>query len=97
MPLFIEHTVGKSHPSTFDIMVQPISKNFKKNVNVLRYTDVTRRGDQVFTPFYMKLAKLKKSPRQYKKGVEFTTGMTDHDVKSKLEEEFPILRNQRYA
>jgi len=78
-------------------MAQPISRNFKKNVNVLRYKDVKRIGDQVFLPNYMKLAELKKSPNQFKRGVEFTApGMTDHDVKRKLEEEFPILRNQRY-
>lgn len=98
--MFVDVNIGNSHPSTFDIMAQRTSDtiiNFKKNVNVLGYKDVIRRGNQVLTPTYMKLSELKKLSRQYQKDVEFTTGMKEHDVKSKLEEKFPILRNQRYA
>lgn len=81
-------------------MTQPKSGTvtiFKKNVNVLRYNDVIRRGDQVFTPASWKLSEFKKSESLFQRGVEFTIEMTVHDVKNKLEEKFPDLKNHRYA
>lgn len=76
-------------------MVEATPKKFNKNVNVLKYKDVTRIRDEVYIPNYMTMGKLKKSEGQYKKDVEFTTGMDGHAVKSKLEETLPILKNQR--
>ena len=97
MPLFMT-AVGNSQPST---MAQPKSRTavtiFKKNVNVLRYNDVTRSESQVFAPIPLKLAEFKKSESQYQRDVEFTIYMTDYDVKRRLEEKFPDLKNQRYA
>ena len=66
-----------------------------KNVVVLKSSDVRKIGDKVLMPFTTQMSTIKKSliPRFQK--VEISSAMTKMEVKAKLEEVFPYLRQQR--
>ena len=66
-----------------------------KNVVVLKSSEVRKIGDKVLMPFTTQMSTIKKSliPRFQK--VEISSAMTKMEVKAKLEEVFPYLRQQR--
>ena len=66
----------------------------KRNVLFFKPEDVTRRNGEVFTPNNMGMSKLRKS-EQFKKEVVFNGGMSESDVRIRLEEVFPVLINKR--
>ena len=66
-----------------------------RSVVVLKTSDVTIRGNEVFMPILIELSQIKKPEREQFKKVEITKEMTERDVTEKLLETFPYLRNQR--
>ncbi|KAJ7383816.1 hypothetical protein OS493_025688 [Desmophyllum pertusum] len=68
-----------------------------KSVVVLRSSDVTRRNVYVFMPNTIEMAQLKKPGKgQFKTNVEISSNMTEMDIKMKLVEIFPILKQKRF-
>ncbi|PFX19179.1 putative ubiquitin thioesterase [Stylophora pistillata] len=66
---------------------------YKKNVVVLLESDVRCVNDQVLMPNTMEMAWIHKHDKgQYKSNIEFTTEMTEMQVKERLLHDFPILR-----
>lgn len=74
-------------------MEQP-NCTYSKNVLLFKYEDLRRESSEVYTPILIRMSELRKS-EQFKRAVEFNEGMSETDVKNKLEEVFPILRNKR--
>ena len=69
---------------------------FTTNVLLLKDEDVKRNShDEVFTPNYMGLNKLRKTD-QFRRDVIFHKNMSDIAVGNRLKEVFPILRNKRW-
>lgn len=66
-----------------------------RSVVVLKTSDVTMRGNDVFMPITIEMSQIKKPERGQFKKVEITKEMTERDVTEKLLEAFPYLRNQR--
>ena len=67
-----------------------------KNVVVLKRSDVITRNEMVFMPNTIEMAQLKKPEKgQFKTNVQFSSKMSDKDVKRVLEEIFPFLGNKR--
>ena len=66
-----------------------------RSVVVLRTSDVTIRGNEVFVPILIEMSQIKKPEREQFKKVEITKEMSEGDVTEKLLETFPYLRNQR--
>ena len=66
-----------------------------RSVVVLKTSDVTIRGNEVFMPILIEMSQIKKPEREQFKKVEITKEMTERDVTEKLLETFPYLRNQR--
>ena len=66
-----------------------------RSVVVLKTSDVTIRGNDVFMPILIEMSQIKKPEREQFKKVEITKEMTERDVTGKLLETFPYLRNQR--
>ena len=69
----------------------------KKNVVILKSSQVFKKNDEVFMPTTIDMANvIKKSPQQCQE-VCFTKSMTSEDLQKKLMETFPILAAaQRY-
>ena len=65
------------------------------SVVVLKTSDVTMRGNDVFMPITIEMSQIKKPERGQFKKIEITKEMTEEDVTEKLLETFPYLRNQR--
>ena len=66
-----------------------------RSVVVLKTSDCTIRGNDVFMPITIVMSQIKKPEREQFKKVEITKEMTERDVTEKLLETFPYLRNQR--
>ena len=66
-----------------------------RSVVVLKKSDCTIRGNDVFMPITIVMSQIKKPEREQFKKVEITKEMTERDVEEKLLEKFPYLRNQR--
>lgn len=66
-----------------------------RSVVVLKTSDCTIRGNDVFMPITIVMSQIKKPEREQFKKVEITKEMTERDVEEKLLEKFPYLRNQR--
>ena len=66
-----------------------------RSVVVLKTSDCTIRGNDVFMPITIVMSQIKKPEREQFKKVEITKEMTERDVREKLLETFPYLRNQR--
>ena len=66
-----------------------------RSVVVLKTSDVTIRGNEVFMPILIEMSQIKKPEREQFKKVEITKEMTERDIREKLLEKFPYLRNQR--
>ena len=66
-----------------------------RSVVVLKTSDVKIRGNDVFMPITIEMSQIKKPERGQFKKVEITKEMTERDVREKLLETFPYLRNQR--
>ena len=66
-----------------------------RSVVVLKTSDCTIRGNDVFMPITIVMSQIKKPERGQFKKVEITKEMTERDVEEKLLEKFPYLRNQR--
>ena len=67
-----------------------------KSVVVLKPCDVVERDGTVFMPNVIEMAQLKKSGKgQFKTNVQFSSKMTESDIKRVLVEEFPFLKCQR--
>lgn len=66
-----------------------------RSVVVLKTSDVTIRGNEVFMPILIEMSQIKKPEREQFKKVEITKEMAERDVTEKLLETFPYLRNQR--
>lgn len=65
---------------------------YKKNVVVLLESDVRCVNDQVLMPNTIEMARIHKHDKgQYKSNIEFTTEMTEMQVKEWLLHHFPIL------
>ena len=78
--------------------IQPSDTHANSNdrsVVVLKTSDVTIRGNEVFMPILIEMSQIKKPEREQFKKVEITKEMTERDVTEKLLETFPYLRNQR--
>ena len=68
----------------------------RKNVVVLTRGDVGVRNGMVFMPNTIEMAILKKPDKgQFKTNINFSSNMTETDVKSILMANFPILRDRR--
>ena len=66
-----------------------------RSVVVLKTSDCTIRGNDVFMPITIVMSQIKKPEREQFKKVEITKEMTERDVEAKLLEKFPYLRNRR--
>ena len=97
-----EQDANSSYPSPSPPHPLPLKRKKKepgtptwKNVVVLKSSDVRKIGDKVLMPFTTQMSTIKKSliPRFQK--VEISSAMTKMEVKAKLEEVFPYLRQQR--
>ena len=67
-----------------------------KSVVVLRHSDVTIGLSSVLMPNTIEMAQLKKPLKgQFKRNVEFSSEMSELDVKRALTENFPILKDER--
>ena len=67
-----------------------------KSVVVLKPCDVTIKDGTVFMPNMIEMAQLKKSEKgQFKTNVQFSSKMTETDIKRILAETFPFLECQR--
>ena len=67
-----------------------------KSVVVLKPCDVVERDGTVFMPNTIEMAQLKKAGKgQFKKNVQFSSKMTESDIKGILVEKFPFLNCQR--
>ena len=66
-----------------------------RSVVVLKTSDVRMRGNDVFMPMTIEMCQLKKPGRRQFKKVEISKEMSEGDVREKLLETFPYLRNQR--
>lgn len=78
--------------------MQPADTNANSNdrsVVVLKTSDVRIRGNEVLMPILIEMSQIKKPEREQFKKVEITKEMTERDVREKLLETFPYLRNQR--
>lgn len=68
-----------------------------KSVVVLKPCDVVERDRTVFMPNTIEMAKLKKQDMgQFRTNVQFSSKMSDKDIKRKIVETFPFLEDQRY-
>lgn len=77
---------------------QPSDKHKKccnLSVVVLKTSDVTIRGNDVFMPPLIEMAQIKKAERGQFKKIQISAEMTERDVTETLLETFPYLRNQR--
>ena len=78
--------------------IQPSDTHANSNdrsVVDLQTSDVKIRGNDVFMPITIEMSQIKKPERGQFKKVEITKEMTERDVREKLLETFPHLRNQR--
>ena len=78
--------------------IQPSDTHANSNdrsVVDLKTSDVKIRGNDVFMPITIEMSQIKKPERGQFKKVEITKEMTERDVRDKLLETFPHLRNQR--
>ena len=78
--------------------IQPSDTHANSNdrrVVDLKTSDVKIRGNDVFMPVTIEMSQIKKPERGQFKKVEITKEMTERDVREKLLETFPYLRNQR--
>lgn len=67
-----------------------------KNVVVLKPFDVVERHGTVFMPNTIEMAQIKKTVRgQFQTNVQFSSKMTETDIKRILVETFPFLECQR--
>ena len=67
-----------------------------KSVIVLKPCDVTIKDGTVFIPTTIEMAQLKKSEKgQFRTNVQFSSKMTETDVKRILVETFPFLECQK--
>ena len=67
-----------------------------RSVVVLKTSDITVRGNDVFMPNTIEMAQIKKPEKGQFKKVQITKEMTEGNVTEKLLETFPYLRNHRY-
>ena len=78
--------------------IQPSDTHANSNdrsVVDLKTSDVKIRGNDVFMPTTIEMSQIKKPENEQFKKVEITKEMTERDVREKLLEAFPYLRNQR--
>lgn len=73
---------------------EPGAPTWKKIV-VLKSSDVRNIGDKVLMPFTTQMSTIRKSLIPRFEIVEISSAMTKMEVKAKLEEVFPYLRQQR--
>ena len=66
-----------------------------RSVVVSKTSDVKIRGNDVFMLMTIEMSQIKKPERGQFNKVEITKEMTERDVREKLLETFPYLRNQR--
>lgn len=90
-----EQDASPSHPLPLKRKKKEPGAATWKNVVVLKTSDVRNIGDKVLMPFTTQMSTIKKSliPRFEK--VEISSAMTKMEIKAKLEEVFPYLRQQR--
>ena len=70
---------------------------FNRNVLLLKNGNFRRIEDQFYMPTESEISTIKRNAqlRQFRKGVEFSTSMSEDAVKRTLQEEFPYLENAR--
>ena len=66
-----------------------------RSVVVLKTSDVTIRGNDVFMPITIEMSQIKKPERGQFKKIKISKEMTEREVTEELLEKFPYLRNQR--
>ena len=67
-----------------------------KSVVVLKPCDVVERDGTVFMPITIEMAQLKKPEKgRFQKNVQFSSKMSESDIKGILVEQFPFLKCQR--
>ena len=77
---------------------EPADKHANSNdrsVVVLKTSDVTIRGNDVFMPITIEMSQIKKPERGQFKKIKISKEMTEREVTEELLEKFPYLRNQR--
>ena len=72
------------------------ANSLDRSVVVLKTSDITVRGNDVFMPNTIEMAQIKKPEKGQFKKVQITKEMTGGNVTEKLLETFPYLRNHRY-
>lgn len=72
------------------------ANSLDRSVVVLKTSDITVRGHDVFMPNTIEMAQIKKPEKGQFKKVQITKEMTEGNVTEKLLETFPYLRNHRY-
>ena len=72
------------------------ANSLDRSVVVLKTSDITVRDNDVFMPNTIEMAQIKKPEKGQFKKVQITKEMTEGNVKEKLLETFPYLRNHRY-
>lgn len=72
------------------------ANSLDRSVVVLKTSDITVRGNDVFMPNTIEMAQIKKPEKGQFKKVQITKEMTEGNVTEKLLETFPYLRNHRY-
>ena len=72
------------------------ANSLDRSVVVLKTSDITVRGNDVFMPNTIEMAQIKKPEKGQFKKVQITKEMTEGNVTEKLMETFPYLRNHRY-
>ena len=71
-----------------------------RRINVVLFAPeevILRENGDVLTGTLSEISQIKKTPGRYKTGVYFRPDMTSGEVRSVLEENFPLLQNRRYG
>ena len=95
-PLFVSERIDDDDETKVKRAKRDQSGVTGKNIVVLRSQDVVRRGGVFFMPNTIEMACIKKPGMgQFKTNVEFSSIMSEDDVKERLERTFPLLTGQR--
>jgi len=70
------------------------SDQFLRNVFLLKNGDFEIINGQVHMPTKSEIATIRARTEQYQKHIQFHASMSSDDVKKKLEETFPYLKNK---
>lgn len=67
----------------------------QKNVVVLKSSDVTTKGDVVFMPNTIEMARIKKTANKQFKKMQISSNMSEAEIEESLKELFPCLEDKR--